>query len=337
MRIVPTMAAGVFLAGLAVALAAAAPTPAAAEGGFAVIYNGTKKDGAFNESAFEGVQRAREELGIRARDRVTADAGETEKALRTFAENGVENLLTVGFANTDAVAAVAKDFPDTRFTLVDGVVDLPNVKSILFAEDEAGYLAGVAAGLKTETGKLGFIGGMPIPPVDKYGCGFLQGARSVNPDVMVAWAYVGDSGTAFRDIEGAMRIAEAMIADEIDVVFPAAGLAGNGAIDAAHAAGKYAIGVDVNQNPMQPGTVLTSAVKRVDEAVVRSWQAVRQGDWTGGVSRLGVAEGGVDWAVDQHNAGLVSDIEAEIAAVREQLASGAITIAAPAAVAGCGG
>jgi len=322
------------VAGTTVAAAVATPVPATAES-FAIVYNGPIKDGGFNESASIGVERAKEEFGIRVRQRVVETGADAEEPLRTYAGAGINNILTIGFSNTEAVKKVAAEFPDSRFTLIDGVVEASNVKSVLFAEDQAGYLAGVAAGLKTTSNRLGFVGGIPIPPVDRYGCGFLQGARSVNPAVTMDWAYIGDTGAAFRDVDGAAAIAGGMLAKGADILFPAAGLAGQGVLTAAADAGALGVGVDINQNGFKPGSVLTSAVKRVDQAVYLSWRDAQNGAWEGGVIRLTVADNGVDWVVDEHNAALVADIEAQVQEKRAGLADGSIAIQPYETVAAC--
>ena len=179
MRVLSRIAAVVGVVGV---LAAVWNVPKAGAGGFAVVYNGQKNDGGFNEAAFNGVQKARRVLGIRVRERIADNPEMAERALHRFAQLGVTHLLTIGFANTPAVRAAAEAFPEARFTLIDGVVRAPNVKSIRFREDQAGFLAGVVAGRVTRTDHLAFLAGMSIPPIARYGCGFLQGVRAVNPD-----------------------------------------------------------------------------------------------------------------------------------------------------------
>lgn len=309
---------------------------AASELAAAIIYNGTKNDSGFNQMAFEGTERAATDFNVRFRERVTADAADTEKALRTFADAGMTYLLTIGFANTEAVETVAKDYPNVNFTIIDGFIpDMPNVRSVLFAEQEAGYLAGVAAASKSKTGHLGLIGALDIPPIRKFFCGFSAGATAVNPEARFTTVYYGEDGRAFRDRNKAGEIAKAMIADGADVIFPAAGLAGDGAAAAAKEAGVLAIGVDSNQNGLIPGTMLTSALKRVDQAAYLTWKDATEGTWTAGVVRLGAAEQGVDWAVDVHNEALVSDIRARVEEAKAGLVSGAITITPDNGVEGC--
>jgi len=310
---------------------------AAAETSGAILFNGMKHDGGFNEQGVVGTERATGEVKIAIRERVTADASETEKTLRQFADRGVGHLITLGFANTDPVKAVAAEYPDVKFTIIDGYIpDMPNVRSVLFAEQEAGFLAGYAAALKSESGKLGTIGGMDIPPVRKFMCGFAAGAKAAKADVTIAAEYAGDTPLAFRDVEGGKKIAEGMLSDGVDVIFAPAGRTAEGVAQAAEAAGAYAIMVDTNQNGFIPGTILTSATKRVDEAVYTTWKAAADGSWEPGVVTMTIAENGVDWAVDEHNEQVVADIKAQVDGAKAALASGELSIEPGDEVAGCG-
>lgn len=311
-------------AAMAVMLAAAAP--AAAQDGYAIIFNNAKEDGGFNEAAFAGAERAAAEVGVSYRERISGDADETASALRAFANRGLNNLTVISFLNEGAVTDVAPEFADVQFTIVDGVVDAPNVRSVLFREEQAGYLAGAAAGLKTESNVVGFIGAISIPPIQRYGCGFIQGVATTNPDARVLTQIMGDSPLMFRDRSTARNIALEMIESGADILFPAAGFAGEGALDTIADAGGFGIGVDVNQNGYND-RMLTSAVKGVDQAVFLSWSDAAAGTWTAGIQRLGVAESGVDWAVDENNADLVADIRDQVDALKAELASGAREIA----------
>ncbi|MTI42840.1 basic membrane protein A [Roseibium hamelinense] len=321
---------------LGASLAMAFTIAANAQTSGAIVFNGMKNDGAFNELGFDGSKRAKDELGVTIRERVADNEAETTEALRVFAKNGVEHLLTLGFANTEAVKTVAAEYPDAKFTIIDGYIpDMPNVRSVLFAEHQSGFIAGYAAGLKSKTGKVGAIGGVDIPPVRKFMCGFAAGAAHANPDITVVADYVSDTPAGFRDLEGGMKLAEGMTADSVDVIFAPAGRAAEGAAKAAEKAGAYAIMVDANQNGFIPGTVLTTALKRVDEAAFATWKAAQDGTWEPGVFTMTAAENGVDWAVDEHNKSAVSDIEAQVNAVKAALASGEITVAPAAGVDGC--
>lgn len=312
-----------------------APLPATAAESFAIIFNNTKNDGGFNESALHGLARFRQETGIDAREAVIRSEEESIRAMRTYAKAGVGNILLIGFINEGAVGVVAREFPDIHFTLIDGTVDLPNVRSVLFREDEAGYLAGMAAGFATRTGKVGFVGGMPIPPVQKFECGYIQGVKAANPDATVLRTYLGTTPAVFRDRELGRKAAEGQLAEGADVIFAAAGFAGNGALEAAGQAGKYGVGVDTNQNALVPERVLTSAVKRVDVAAYTAFKDAVAGTWSGGVQRLGLAQQGVDWARDRNNEALVQPFAEKIDSAAKAIAGGSVTVEDVASAALC--
>jgi len=289
---------------------------------YAFLFNNAKNDGGFNESAVNGLARLTKETGIRPRERVIRDAAESEEALRAFAERGMGNVMAIGFVNEAPLAKVAAAFPKTRFTLIDGKVDLPNVRSVLFKEDEAAFLAGMAAGFASTSGKLGFVGAMPIPPIKRFECGFIEGVRYAAPAAVVQRVYLGTTPASFRDLEAGRSAAQKMIGDGVDVLFAAAGLSGNAVLEAAATSGKLGVGVDVNQNGTHPGRVLTSATKRVDTAVFLSWQAAHQGKWTAGLQVLGVEEEGVSWARDANNEKLVAPMAARIDTAASEIATG---------------
>lgn len=293
---------------------------------FAIIFNNTKNDGGFNESALRGVERFKAETGLSARENVIRSEEESVRSLRTFAENGVKNIVAISFTNEAAVATVAKDFPNVHFTLIDGSVNLPNVRSVLFREDEAAYLAGVAAALASKANKVAFVGGMPIPPVRRFECGFVQGVQSVAPKTEVIRAYLGDQPTVFRDKALGTMVGTDVLNKGADVLFAAAGFGGNGAIEAAAEKGKLSIGVDTNQNGLFPGKVLTSATKRVDVAVYNAFKDGFDDKWTAGTSVLGIAEHGVDLARDTNNAALFEPVAAAVEKATADIASGTVKL-----------
>lgn len=313
----------------AIALAAViAPAAQAvsAEQSFAIIFNNTKNDGGFNEAALNAITALKGERSLIVREAVTGSPEETVTAMTRYAQAGVSDIMVISFVNTEPLTQVAPEWPQTRFTIIDGVVEQPNVRAVLFREEEAGFLAGAAAGFATKSNTLGFIGAIPIPPIDKFGCGFVQGAKAANPNVQVIWRYIGDTPRAFRDRAGAVAKAEELVAAGADVIFPAAGFPGADAMKAAAEKGALSIGVDSNRNGLIPGKVLTSAVKRVDVAARQSWADAADGAWSGGVKRLGLAEGGVDWAVDEHNAALVAPFREKVEALKAEIVSGARVI-----------
>ncbi|MTI42841.1 basic membrane protein A [Roseibium hamelinense] len=302
----------------------------------AIVYTTMKNDGAFNELASAGTRRATSDLGLDIKEWVSADTAETEKVLRLFAEQGAKHILTMGFENAGAVRAAATAFPDVKFTIIDGyIADMPNVRSILFAEDEGGFLVGYVAGLKTETGTVGTLGALDIPPVRRFMCGFAAGVHHANPEAVILSGFVGDDVAAFRNLRGGRKMAAKMYQNGADIVFAPAGFAAEGAALAATDARKKVIMVDSNQNALAPGTVLTSAVKRIDEAVYATWKAVAQNTWSSGIVTMTTDDNGVDWAVDSNNWTLVEDIVPKVDEVKLGLALEKIEITVPDSVDGC--
>jgi len=310
--------------------------PVLAQTNGAILFAGTMNDGSFNELAHHGTARAISDFGLDIDEWVTVDEAETLSVLRMLAKRGAGHLVTMGFANTNAVRAAATEFPDVNFTLIDGLVsDLPNVRSILFSEEQSGFIAGYVAGLKSRTGKVGTIGGTDIPPVRRFMCGFAAGAKHADSQVRVVAAFVGPDIFAFRDITGGKQVAEKMLAEGADVLFAPAGLAAEGVARAAEQAGAHVIMVDANRNGFIPGTVLTSALKRVDEAAFSNWEAVSKGTWKAGVLKMTASDNGVDWSVDEHNKALVADIETRVNEAKGELAAGRLKIGPVMEIDGC--
>jgi basic membrane protein A len=312
-----------------VALAAVATVAAAtfaAGGAFAqpaVIFDmGGKFDKSFNEAAFRGAEQWKKETGKPYLEFEVSNAAQREQAARRMAERGAAPIVAIGFSQGSAVEKVAKEFPKTPFAIIDFVIDLPNVQSIVFKEHEGSFLVGMMAALASKTGKVGFVGGMDIPLIRKFQCGFEQGARHANPKVEVYAAMTGTTPAAWNDPARGGELAKAQFARGADVIFAAAGGTGTGVYRAAKDAGKLAIGVDSNQNHLHPGTMLTSMVKRVDVAVANAFRGTKPG-----VTVLGLKEGGVDVAMDEHNAKLVSaDMKAKVDAARAQIVSGQLKV-----------
>jgi basic membrane protein A and related proteins len=289
----------------------------------AVIYDmGGKFDKSFNEAAFRGAEAWKKESGKPYLDFEISNATQREQAMRRMAERGANPIVGVGFSQGSAVEKVAKDFPKLQFVIIDSVVKLPNVQSIVFKEHEGSFLVGMMAALASKTGKVGFIGGMDIPLIRKFQCGFEQGARYANAKVEVSANMTGTTPTAWNDPARGSELAKGQFAKGVDVVFAAAGGTGMGVYQSAKDAGKLAIGVDSNQNHLQPGTMLTSMVKRVDVAVAQAFKGV-----TPGVANLGLKENGVDYALDEHNARLVgADMKMKVDAAKADIIAGKIKV-----------
>jgi basic membrane protein A len=289
----------------------------------AVIYDmGGKFDKSFNQAAFDGAERWKKETGKGYLEFEISNPAQREQAKRRMAERGADPIVGIGFSQGSSMEKVAKDFPKLKFAIIDSVVKLPNVQSIVFAEHEGSFLVGMMAAMSSKTGKVGFVGGMDIPLIRKFQCGYEQGAKYANPGVQVSGNMTGTTPAAWNDPARGAELAKAQFAAGVDVVFAAAGGTGIGVYQAAKDAGKLAIGVDSNQNHIQPGTMLTSMVKRVDVAVYNAFKGVNPG-----LTSLGLKEGGVDYALDEHNAKLVSaDMKKKVDAAKADIIAGKIKV-----------
>jgi basic membrane protein A len=305
---------------LAIALAAAA-TAAGAEP--AVIYDmGGKFDKSFNQAAYDGAERWKKETGKPYLEFEISNPAQREQAKRRMAERGANPIVGIGFSQGSSMEKVAKEFPKLQFAIVDSVVNLPNVQSIVFKEHEGSFLVGMMAAMASKTGKVGFVGGMDIPLIRKFQCGYEQGAKYANPKVDVSANMTGTTPAAWNDPARGAELAKAQFAKGVDVIFAAAGGTGVGVYQAAKDAAKLAIGVDSNQNHLHPGTMLTSMVKRVDVAVYNAFKGT-----TPGVTNLGLKEGGVDYALDENNAKLVSaEMKRKVDAAKADIIAGKIVV-----------
>ncbi|PTX57134.1 nucleoside-binding protein [Litoreibacter ponti] len=292
----------------------------------AIIFDlGGKFDKSFNEAAYNGATRWAEETGGTFAEVELQSDAQREQALRRFAESGANPIVMAGFAFGNALGEVAGDYPDTKFAIIDMVVDAPNVRSVVFNEHEGSYLVGYMAAQTSKTNTVGFIGGMDIPLIRKFACGYAQGAKAANPDTTVIANMTGTTGAAWNDPVKGGELTRAQISQGADVVYAAAGGTGLGVLQTAADEGILSIGVDSNQNYLHPGKVLTSMLKRVDNAV---YQAMKDGpDMETGFNVMGLANDGVGYAMDENNAELVSDeLKATVDAVSEKIVSGEITV-----------
>ncbi len=295
---------------------------------------GGKDDRSFNAAAWEGVKRAAQDFPIILRDVEPGNPTSIEPAMRAFAERGYDLIIGVGFAQAPIMEQVAKDYPHINFAIVDGVSQLPNVASLVFKEHEGSYLVGVIAARESKTGVLGFVGGMDIPLIHRFRVGYEEGAKSVNPNVQVVANYVGITDNAWNNPGKGKELALSQINRGADVIFTAAGNSGLGAFDAVEQAGtegdrarRFVIGVDSNQNGVKPGFVLTSMVKRVDNAVYQTVQEVVEGRFQPGFHVFGLDRDGVGYALDDFNRPLIRpEVLKEADAARQKIIAGEIKV-----------
>ncbi|MEQ6202360.1 BMP family ABC transporter substrate-binding protein [Sulfitobacter sp. HNIBRBA2951] len=309
------------------AAAATALSAGAALAEPALIFDlGGKFDKSFNEAAFNGAQRWTEETGGTFREIELQSEAQREQALRRFADAGANPIITMGFAMADPLSTVAPDYPDTKFVAIDVTwLDAPNIRQIGFAEHEGSYLVGMLAGLATKSDTVSFIGGMDIPLIRHFGCGYAQGVAAANPDAKVIANMTGTTPAAWNDPVKGSELTTAQISQGSDVVFAAAGGTGVGVLQTAADSDILSIGVDSNQNYLHPGKVLTSMLKRVDVAVydaLKAGEAVETGVFT-----LGLAEEGVGYALDDNNSALITDeMKASVNEAREKIIAGDIEV-----------
>ncbi len=292
----------------------------------AIIFDlGGKFDKSFNEAAYNGAERWAKETGGTYKELEMQDEAQREQALRRLAEAGANPVVMTGFAFGDVLSKVAPDFPNTKFAIVDMVVDQPNVKSVVFNEHEGSYLVGMMAALASKSGTVGFIGGMDIPLIRKFGCGYAQGVKAVNPDATVILNMTGDTPAAWNDPVKGAELAKAQKSQGADVIYAAAGGTGVGVLQAAADEGILSIGVDSNQNYLHPGSVLTSMLKRVDNAV---YEAFKEGEnLTPGINVMGLANDGVGYAMDENNASLVTpEMQAKVDEAAAKIKSGELVV-----------
>jgi basic membrane protein A len=351
MRVIRVVCAGARAAGAAGCAGAVDDSGAVRVG---IVFDiGGKDDRSFNAAAYAGATCAetgrtpdgrdcgRPGLGIVLRDVEPGTPTNIEPAMRAFAERGYDLVIGVGFAQAPIMQIVARDYPDIKFALIDGVIfeddgttPRRNVASLVFKEHEGAYLVGVIAAQTSRTGTLGFVGGMDIPLIHRFARGFEEGAKHVRPDIRVVENYVGVTDAAWNNPGKGKELAMAQIGKGADVIFAAAGNSGLGVFDAVEQAGtengrarRFVIGVDSNQNMVKPGFVLTSMVKRVDTVVYDIIKDVVDGRFTGGFHVFGLDSGGVGYVVDEYNRSLVSaEALRDAEEARQQIISGEITV-----------
>lgn len=299
-----------------------------------LVYDvGGRGDLSFNDMAYAGLARAAKEFGARleARDLEPTAGGENrEELLRLLAGEKFDLILGIGFLFTDSITRVAKDYPELKFAIVDGFIDAKNVAALLFAEHEGSFLVGAAAALKSKTGKIGFVGGMKIPLIEKFEAGYIAGAKYVKRNITVYSDYAGTTGEAFRDPVKGKELALAQYDRGADIIYHASGGTGIGVFEAAVAKKRLAIGVDADQSLTvkqdQRGQILTSMMKRVDVAVYETIKATVNGKFRGGVQTFGLKQGGVGYAVNDYNRKMIADIVPRLEALKKDIIAGKIVV-----------
>ncbi len=294
----------------------------------AVVFDmGGKFDKSFNQGVYDGVEKFKKDTGISYREFEVTNEAQREQAIRKMAQRGSDIVLGIGFAQSDAIKKVAAEFPDTKFAIIDGWVQAPNVQAILFKEHEGSFLVGMMAAMASKTGKVGFVGGMDIPLIRRFACGYVQGVKHANGSTKVIQNMTGTTPSAWNDPSRGAELTRGQFDQGVDVVYAAAGGTGVGVYQAAKDAGKLAIGVDSNQNYLHPGTMLTSMLKRVDVAAFDTFMTVKNGTWKPGIKVMGLAENAIDWALDEHNMSLVSDgMKSKINQAKADIISGKIKV-----------
>jgi len=292
-----------------------------------VLDRGGKDDKSFNSSAFEGASNAKAKLGITLKCVEATDDNAFEPLLRALAQRDFDLIIGIGFAQAEAVKKTALQFPKKQFAIVDGQVEAPNVRSLLFEEHEGAYLVGAIAAMSSKTGKIGFVGWMDIPLIRRFELGYEAGAKKINPQIGVVANYVGVSSEAWNNPPKGKELALTQYEGGVDVIFAAAGASGLGVFDAAEEQKKFAIGVDANQNWTKPGLILTSMLKRVDVAVFSAIEDAKAGRFTGGVQRFGLDNKGVDYAVDRFNEKILTEpVRKRADELKAEIIAGKITV-----------
>ncbi len=315
---------------LTAAFALLAGTNAASAQDFvpAVIFDmGGKFDKSFNESAYNGAERFKKDTGVAYREFEVTNESQREQALRNMARRGATVIVGIGFAQATPMKTVAPEFPNIKFVIIDGVVEAPNARSILFKEHEGSFLVGMLGAMKSQTAKIGFVGGMDIPLIRNFAAGYVEGAKYSNPSIEVFQNMTGTTPAAWNDPGKGAELAKSQMDRGADVIYAAAGATGLGVLQAAKDGGKYSIGVDSNQNYLHPGSVLTSMIKRVDNAVYDSFKSAKDGTWAAGMVSLGLKEDGVGYALDDYNRKLITpEMEAKVNQAKADIIAGKIVV-----------
>lgn len=298
---------------------------------------GGRGDGGFNDSAYNGMEKAVTELGVKAVYVEHKRNLELDHAINEAAASDSQMILGVGFAFSDKFAQLAARHPDKKFVVVDYsakydergnlISPPPNLAGLTFKEEEGSFLVGAIAALKSRTGTIGFIGGMDSPIIRKFQAGYEAGAKAVRPKIRIYSRYAGITGQAFRDPQKGYRIAVRMYKNGADVIYHAAGETGAGLFRAAEKMNRLAIGADIDQSAQAPGRVLTSMLKNVDGAVFEVVQSFVRGNFSGGLKTLGLKEKGVGFVYNDQNKKMISaNIYRQVQTLRAEIVSGALAV-----------
>lgn len=309
--------------------ALAAPTANTYKPAIVYLYSGSDSDRAFIDAARAGLVKAEAEFGVKVQEHRMLGSENITATIKNVADSGASPIIAVGYQNVMPVLNLAERYPNTKFTVIDGLVPplFSNVQSVIFKDHEGAFLVGMIAGKVSKTNHIGFIGGMDVPLIRNFNTGYMQGARYANPQIQVDVDMVGTGPDAWSNPQAAHKLATKQFAAGADVSFAAAGGSGLGVLKAASETGHYAIGVDTNQNGLFPGHVLTSLVKRVDIAVYDALKTSHARKWSPGIKYLGIKEGALDYAVDQNNKDLISEqLIEEVATAKERIINGTIDV-----------
>lgn len=304
--------------------------PQQTESGFRVALVADKggiDDHSFNASAIQGLRQAEKDLKVSIKFVEASDDNAYETLIRSFAQKKFDLILLIGFSQADALKKIAPQFKDQHFVILDTVVDAPNVKSLVFSEHEGSFLVGALAAMTAKMNKIGFIGGMDVPIIRRFETGYRAGAKHANSQVEILSNYIGITGDAWNNPAKAKELAVTQYHQGVDVIFSAAGASVVGVFDAAEENKKLAIGVDLNQNGVKPGFVLTSMVKKIDQAVFHSIKEAKAGHFKPGTQNFGLADQGVDYVIDQHNQSLISnEVKGRLEQLKSEIISGKIQV-----------
>jgi basic membrane protein A and related proteins len=295
-----------------------------------VFDKGGKDDKSFNTGAFNGAMKAKKDLGVYVKYIEAMDDSAYETSLRAFAsaQKDYGLIIAIGITQMDAVKKIAKKFPHKKFAVVDApVTEYSNVRALLFQEHEGSFLVGAAAALAAPSGRIGFIGGMDIPLIRRFEKGYLAGARAVRPQAQCDSHYIGVTSEAWNNPAKAKELALSEYASGAEVIFAAAGASNTGLFDAAEEKHRLAIGVDSNQDWVKPGFILTSMLKRVDQAVYDTIEDTLRGKFSAGVKYYGLQNLGVDYSADQYNEKILTpEMRQKLEALKADILAGRIRV-----------